>query len=67
MNNKSKIKGNKNFVIQGNRDSNIKIDDENNKSLTKRNYTLIGIIIGIIGLIVTIIIGWDNIINFFTK
>jgi len=61
----TKIKGDKNIVIQGIKNSKINIQNENKDLTNKRTYTLIGIIITVLGLIATIIIGWDNIINFF--
>ena len=67
MRNESKIKGDKNFVFQEIRNS--KIDTLNKKIdlPTKRNYAIIGIVLTLLGLIATIVIGWDNIIKFFTK
>jgi len=57
MKNKSKINGNQNVVIQG---SNNQTTNSN-----KRNYALAGIIIALVALLVAIIVGWDNIVNFF--
>ncbi len=63
MNNKSKITGNKNVVIQNTKDSKIRVN-EGSPEKQKNNYQLIGIIIGIVSIIVAIIIGWEEIIKF---
>jgi hypothetical protein len=65
MRNKSKIKGNNNSVYQEVNDS--KISTLNSMPETKNNYSIIGIVIAILTLLISIIIGWDNIENFFTK
>jgi len=67
MNNESKIKGDGNYVFQEIKKSKIKTENGNQKLPEKTNYTLIGIIITTLALLATIIIGWDNIIKFFTK
>lgn len=67
MNNETEIKGNDNFVFQGNRDSKINVQNKNQDLSKKQKYALIGLIVAIIGVISTIIIGWSNIVNFFTK
>jgi hypothetical protein len=67
MRNESKIKGDRNFVLQGNRNSKIDRTSKNENLPIERNYSLFGIVITLLGLIATIIIGWDNIIKFFTK
>jgi len=67
MNNESRIKGNGNFVLQGAKNSKINIKTSNLKSLNKQKLTWIAFLISILGLIATIIIGWENIIKFFTK
>lgn len=67
MSNKSKIQGDDNFVFQGNKNSKFDIQNKTKRIQSKPKYGLIGLIITIIGLIATIIIGWDSIINFFTK
>ena len=67
MKNESKIKGNKNYVLQNNHKSKININTKIKKIGKKEKYGLISILIGLIGLIATIIIGWENIIKFFTK
>lgn len=67
MNNESKIKGDGNYVIQGTKKSKINIENGNRKLSNKQRYTWIGILIAVVGLFATIIIGWDNIIKFFTK
>lgn len=58
MKNKAKVKGNENIIIQGvsNSDS-----GKNNRGI------IIGIILTVIGIIVAIIIGWDNILKFFNS
>ncbi len=65
MKNKVKIKGNENFVAQGSRNS--KVEFKKNNSLSKSTYTLIGVILAFLGLIITVITGWDSIIKFFMK
>jgi hypothetical protein len=65
MNNKTKINGDKNFVVQGTRNSKINVQNENNISPNKQTYVIIGIIVAVLGVIASIIIGWDNILNFF--
>ena len=57
MKNKSKITGNKNIVIQG---SHIQTTDSKKKS-----YTVVGIIIAFVTLVIAIIVGWNNIVEFF--
>jgi len=61
--NESKIDGNDNNVIQGNKRSKINIGESKDKS--KINYPLIGIVLAVISIIVALIIGWDEFINFF--
>lgn len=69
MNNKTKIKGDSNFVFQDIKKSKIGLKNESVENIETSNnkYAVIAIIVAIIGVIVTIIIGWDNIINFLTK
>ncbi len=67
MKNETKIKGDKNFVFQGNKNSKFNIQNENTKNQEKQTYTILGVIITFVGIIATVIIGWDNIIKFFTK
>ena len=67
MGNDAKIKGNDNFVFQGNRNSRINLQNKNQNFPQKQNYALIGLIVAILGVISTIIIGWSNIVNLFTK
>jgi len=62
--NESKIDGNDNTIIQGNKRSKIDIGQTKNKSKVN-NYPLIGIIISIIAIFVTLIIGWDEFLIFF--
>jgi len=61
--NESKIDGNDNTVIQGNKRSKVEIGKSGDKSRT--NYTLIGIILTSISILVALIIGWDKFLNFF--
>ena len=67
--NSAMITGNNNTVIQGTKDSEINMESKNvkNEPINKKNYTKLIIILAILSLIATVIIGWDNIINFFTK
>ena len=67
MNNETEIKGNDNFVFQGNRDSKINVQNKNRDLPKKQKYALIGLIVAVLGVIATIVIGWSNIVNFFTK
>ena len=67
MKNESKIEGDGNIVFQGTKKSKISINKEKDKQNQKRNFGLLGIVIAVLGLIATIIIGWGNIIQFFTK
>lgn len=67
MKNETKIKGDKNIVFQGNKNSKVNIQNENTKTQDNQSYTILGVIIALIGIIATVIIGWDNIIKFFTK
>ncbi len=64
MKNETKIKGDRNQVFQGIKKSQINTNTEEPKN---KNLTIISILIAAVALIVTIIIGWDNIIKFFTK
>lgn len=66
MKNKSKIKGDKNISIQNTSSSKISIGkkkDDNNKQ--NNFWIILPVIIGIIALIVQILIGWKEIINWF--
>lgn len=65
MGNKTNIKGDKNIVVQESDNSRINIRSNRRKESKKEVYALIGLIIAVLGLFATIIIGWDNIINFF--
>lgn len=67
MKNETKIKGDKNFVFQGNKNSKVNIQNGNTKTKDKQTYTILGLIIAFIGVILSLIVGWDNIIKFFTK
>ena len=63
-----KVEGNENLIFQG--INNSKISSKNKKIINKKeNYFIasIGIIVAILTLFATLIIGWDNIIKFFTK
>jgi len=59
----SKIDGNDDTVIQGNKKS--KIDIGKSKDKSKINYAFVGIILTVISIIVAVIIGWDEFLNFF--
>lgn len=61
--NESKVDGNENTIIQGNKRSKINIGESEDKS--KINYTLVVIILSAISIIVALIIGWDKFISFF--
>lgn len=54
------------IIFSRNRDSKINIH-ETDKIEIKTKYGLIGIVLGVITLIVTVIIGKENIVNFFIK
>ena len=64
MKNSANVQGDKNTIIQGVKKSNINVND-GAKLKTKKNYALLGVIVAILTLIASVIIGWDNIINFF--
>lgn len=66
MKNKANIKGDRNFVFQGINKSKIDLNNETVES-SKSKYAVIAIIVAIVGIIISIIIGWDNILNFFNK
>ena len=61
-NNNANITGDKNTVIQNSKKSTINI---NSKSTAKSKRTLWTTVIAIIGVLVAIIVGWNEIINFF--
>ena len=65
MNNDAKIKGDKNLILQGIRDSSINVKGKTVQKKQSNVYAIIGIIVALITATVTIIIGWDNIIKFF--
>lgn len=65
MKKEAKIKGDRNILIQDSKDSDIKIDTLPKKKNQKTKYQTIGIIVAIVTLIITIIIGWENIIKIF--
>lgn len=67
MKNETRIKGDKNIVVQGIKNSKVDIQNRNKNLGDRQIYTWIGIIVAVLGLIATIIIGWDNILNFFAK
>lgn len=67
MENNTNIKGDRNIVVQESENSRINIRSNSRKASKKEIYALIGLIIAVLGLFATIIIGWDNIINFFCK
>ena len=65
MKNETNIKGDKNYVFQGNKNSKVNIKNDNTKTQGKHTYAILGVIIAIIGIVASVIIGWDNIIKFF--
>jgi|GEM_PF-1909491 len=65
MRNETKIKGDRNILIQDSKNSDIKIDSLPKSKIQKSKYQTIGLIVAIVTLIITIIIGWDNILKFF--
>lgn len=65
MRNEAKIKGDRNILIQDSKNSDIKIDSLPKSKRQKSKYQTIGLIVAIVTLIITIIIGWDNILKFF--
>jgi hypothetical protein len=67
MSNEIKIKGNNNSVFQETVNSKISFSKGNAKTHKKQKYALTGLLIAILGLIATIVIGWDSIIKFFYK
>ena len=67
MGNKSEIKGNGNFVLQGIKKSKVGIQNKSEDSNGNRTYGIIGIVLAFLTLLATMIIGWDNILKFFTK
>ena len=69
-NNEANIKGDNNYVLQDNKNSDISIKNENNNSssISRKNIIgLVSLVFTILAFIVSIIIGWDNIIKFFTQ
>jgi len=67
MKNEAKLKGDKNFIIQGVKNSSVDVNNEAKQRKRTNIYAIIGIIVAIATVIVNIIIGWDNIIKFFQK
>ena len=65
--NETRIKGDKNSVLQGIRNSRIRVQNDNKYNPNKNSLTFWGIIIALLGLVAAIIIGWDSIIKFFEK
>lgn len=65
MKNNTNIKGDKNIIVQGSSNPKVNVGHKHKNKSGRKIYSLIGIIIAVLGLIATIIIGWDNIINFF--
>jgi len=61
------INGDGNIIVQGINDSKVILNSKektNNNSKKEKKSVIIGIVVAILSLIVTIIIGWDNIIKF---
>lgn len=67
MKNKLDIKGDGNFVAQGVKNSKINFQNISKTKEGKTSYGFLGLVIALLTLIATLIVGWDNIINFFTK
>ncbi len=63
--NKAKIKGNSNTVIQGSKGSKVTTGENTDKKKVD-TYQVIGIIVTVLALVVSVIIGWDEIVNFFS-
>lgn len=66
--NKIKNTGDNNYIFQDVKKSKINIGDPPNeqaKEKKKPNYALISIIIAILGLAASVIIGWDQLVQFF--
>lgn len=64
--NKAKIKGDSNTVIQGSKNSEVNTGEITDKKKVDM-YQIVGIIIAILALVVTVIAGWDEIVNFFSE
>jgi hypothetical protein len=62
MSNKAKITGNDNTIVQDTKNSLININSNNRH--TSKGF-IISIVVAILGVLVAIIIGWDNFIKFF--
>ena len=62
--NKANIKGDGNTVFQDTRKSKINIGKDKEKKRID-TYQIIGIVIGLLALITSIVVGWDEIKNFF--
>jgi len=68
MDNEVRIDGDRNKVFQSIEKSKIELKQgEDPKTPTKPKTGLIGIVIALLALIATVIIGWDDIIKFFTS
>lgn len=65
MKNSAKTTGNGNNVFQDISSSEINIHTNKEKKAQRRTYKRIGIIIAILTLLVSIILGWDSIVQFF--
>lgn len=62
-----KIKGDGNQVYSNVKNSTINSQNTTVKTPQKVNWTLCGVLVAIIGVVVAVIVGWNNIIAFFTN
>jgi hypothetical protein len=66
MKNESKIKGNGNVNIQGVSESKISVDNKTTtESKVNKIWIILPILIALIGLIIQVLIGWKELINWF--
>lgn len=62
-----KIKGDGNQVYSNVKNSTINSQNTTVKTPQKVNWTLCSVLVAIIGVVVAVIVGWNNIIAFFTN
>lgn len=62
-----KINGNNNQVYSNIKNSTINSRNTTVKETANVNWTLIGVLVSIIGVVVAVIVGWESIVEFFTK
>ena len=66
MKNNSKIEGDGNINIQGISESKISVGDKTvTESKVNKTWIIIPVIIALIGLVVQVLIGWEQLINWF--